>query len=275
MQEELDQFKRNCVWSLVSRPLNHPIVGTKWVFRNKVDEQGNVVRNKARLVAQGYNQEERIDYVETFAPVARIEAIRLLLAFACFMNFKLYQMDVKSAFLNGFIQEEVYVEQPPGFEDFEKPDHVLKLHKALYELKQAPRAWYERLSKFLVEKGYVRGNIDTTLFIKKYLNDLIVFQIYVDDIVFCVTNEALCKNFAKEMQGEFDMSMMGELKYFLGLQIKQSEKGIFINQERYIQDMLKKFDMLKLKPICTLMSPSTKLDADKKGKVLIKSSIEV
>ncbi|WRX22539.1 Reverse transcriptase [Theobroma cacao] len=175
-------------------------------------------------------------------------------------------MDVKNAFLNGFIQEEVYVEQPPCFEDVEKPDHVFKLHKALYGLKQALKAWNERLSKFLVEKGYVRGSIDTTLFIKRYVNDLIVVQIYVDDIVFGATNEALCKNFTNEMQGEFEMSMMGELKYFLGLQFKQNEEGIFINQERYTQYMLKRFDMLKLKPISTPMSSSTKLDPDEKGK---------
>ncbi|EOY13955.1 Uncharacterized protein TCM_032871 [Theobroma cacao] len=266
MQEELDQFIRNQVWSLVLRPSNHLIIGTKWLFRNKVDEQGNVVRNKARLVAKGYNQEEGIDYDETFAPVARIEAIRLLLAFARFMNFKLYQMDVKCALLNGLIQEELFVQQPPSFEDFEKFDHVFKLHKALYGLKQAPRAWYERLSKFLIENGYDRGSIDTTLFIKRYLNDLIVVQIYVDDIIFGATNEALCKNFAKEMQGEFKMSMMGELKYFLGLQIKQSEEEIFINQERYTYDMLKKFDVMKLKSNSTPMSPSTKLDLDEKGK---------
>ncbi|EOY03452.1 Cysteine-rich RLK (RECEPTOR-like protein kinase) 8 [Theobroma cacao] len=173
--------------------------GTKWVFRNEVDNQENVARNKARLVVQGYNEEEGIDYDETFSPVARIKAIRLLLAFACFMNFKLFQMDVKSAFLSGVIQEELYIEQPPSFEDFEKPNHVFKLHKALNGLKQAPRAWYERISKFLVEKSYVRGSIDTTLFIKRYLNDLIVVQIYVDDIVFGATNKALCKNFAKEM----------------------------------------------------------------------------
>ncbi|WRX11048.1 Reverse transcriptase [Theobroma cacao] len=275
MQEELDQFTRSRVWSLVPRPSNHHIVGAKWVFRNKVDEQENVVRNKARLVAKGYNQEEGIDYDETFTPVARIEAIRLLLAFACFLNFKLFQMDVKSAFLNGLIQEEVYVEQPPSFEDFEKSYHVFKFHKALYGLKQALRAWYERLSKYLVEKGYDKGNIDTTLFIKRYLNDLIIVQIYVDDIVFGATNEALCKNFAKEMQGEFEMSMMGELRYFLGLQIKQSEEGIFINQERYTHDMLKKFDMLKLKSISTPLSPSTKIDLDEKGKMYIKSSIEI
>ena len=129
-----------------------------------MDKLGNVVRNKAWLVTQGYNQEECIDFDETFALVARIEAIRLLLAFACHMNFKLFQMDVKSAFLNGFIQEEVYVKQPPGFEDFEKPNHIYKLQKALYGLKQALRAWYEWLSKIFMEKGFSRGSVDTTLF---------------------------------------------------------------------------------------------------------------
>ena len=151
MQEELSQFKRNKVWTLVPRPTNYPIIRTKWVFRNKMDELGNMVRNKARLVAQGYNQEKGIDFDETFTLVARIKAIRLLLSFACHMNFKLFQMDVKSVFLNVFIQEEVYVEQPPDFEDFEKPNHVYKLQKAIYGLKQAPRVWYERLLKFFIE----------------------------------------------------------------------------------------------------------------------------
>ncbi|GJR08867.1 retrovirus-related pol polyprotein from transposon TNT 1-94 [Tanacetum coccineum] len=141
MQEELNQFIANDVWELVPQPKNMTIIGTKWVFRNKLDENGIVSRNKARLVAQGYNQQEGIDYDETYAPVARLESIRILLAYACALDFKLFQMDVKSAFLNGFINEEVYVAQPPGFIDFEKPDHVYKLKKALYGLKQAPKAW--------------------------------------------------------------------------------------------------------------------------------------
>nr|KYP53746.1 Retrovirus-related Pol polyprotein from transposon TNT 1-94 [Cajanus cajan] len=149
MQEELNQFARNEVRDLVPLPSDHPIIGTKWVFRNKLDESRIIIRNKARLVVKGHNQEEGIDYDETFAPITRIEAIRLLLAYASIMNFKLYQMDVKSAFLNGFIQEEVYVEQPLGFVDFKYPNHVYKLKNALYGLKQAPRSWYDRLSKFL------------------------------------------------------------------------------------------------------------------------------
>ena len=200
MQKELGQFERNKVWTLVPRPTNYPIIGTKWVFRNKMDELGNVVRNKARLVAQGYNQEEGIDFDETFVPIAKLEAIRLLLAFACHMNFKLFQMDVKSAFLNGFIQKEVYVEQHPSFKDFEKQNHVYKLQNALYCLKQAPRAWYERLSRFLMEKGFSRCSVDTTLFLKKHKHDMLVAQIYVDDIIFGSSNQSLCEHFAKEMQ---------------------------------------------------------------------------
>ena len=268
MQEELNQFERNKVWNLVEKPSDYPIVGTKWVFRNKLDENGTIVRNKARLVAKGYSQEEGIDYDETYAPVARLEAIRILLAFACFNNFKLYQMDVKSAFLNGFINEEVYVEQPPGFENPHFPDHVFKLSKALYGLKQAPRAWYERLSKFLIEKGFNRGNVDKTLFIKVKNKDILIIQVYVDDIIFGATNESLCQEFSKLMQGEFEMSMMGELTFFLGLQIKQTQDGIFINQAKYTKELLKRFKMDEAKPCSTPMSTSTKLEKDEGGKLI-------
>ena len=167
MNEELNQFKRNNVWELVPKPKDHQIIGTKWIYTNKLDEFGNIVKNKARLVAQGYNQEKGIDFDETYAPVARLESIRMLLAYASSLNFKLYQMDVKSAFLNGVIEEEVYVKQPPGFENEVFTDHVFKLNKALYGLKQAPRAWYDRLKKFLIEKGFTIGVADTTLFIQK------------------------------------------------------------------------------------------------------------
>ncbi|GKV17686.1 hypothetical protein SLEP1_g28155 [Rubroshorea leprosula] len=266
MQEELAQFERNKVWNLVSRPKDHPIIGTKWVFRNKLDENGIVVRNKARLVAKGYCQEEGNDFDETFAPVARLEAIRMLLAVACFKGFTLYQMDVKSAFLNGYIQEEVYVEQPLSFEDPSSPNHVYKLSKALYGLKQAPRAWYERLSSFLLENGFSRGRVDTTLFVKNKGQDILIVEIYVDDIVFGATDDFLCQEFSKAMQGEFEMSMMGELNFFLGLQIKQSKEGICINQSKYTKEMLKKFGMETCKPIATPMSTLINLDKDEGGK---------
>jgi hypothetical protein len=163
MQEELNNFTRNEVWHLVPRS-NQNVVGSKWVFRNKQDEHGVVTRNKARLVAKGYSQVEGLDFGETYAPVARLESIRILLAYATYHGFKLYQMDVKSAFLNGPIKEEVYVEQPPGFEDSEYPNHVYKLSKVLYGLKQAPRAWYECLRDFLITNDFKVGKADPTLF---------------------------------------------------------------------------------------------------------------
>ena len=194
-------------------------------------------------MAKGYNQEEGIDFDETFALVARLEAIRILLAFASHMNIKLYQMDVKCAFLNGYLQEQVYVEQPPGFENPNFPAHVYKLQKALYGLKQALRAWYARLSKFLLEHGFERGHIDKTLFTKSRGHDFIVIQIYVDDILFGATNNLLCKEFSDLMRKKFEMNMMGELTFFLELQIKQNKDGVFINQSKYIKDLQKKYKM--------------------------------
>src|SRR6266498_3782060 len=265
MQEELNNFTRNEVWSLVERSKQN-VIGTKWVFRNKQDENGVVTRNKARLVAQGFTQIEGLDFGETYAPVVRLESIRILTAFATHHNFKLYQMDVKSAFLNGPIQELVFVKQPPGFEDPNKPNHVYKLHKALYGLKQAPRAWYECLKDFLLKNSFEIGKADSTLFTRKFDNDLFVCQIYIDDIIFGSTNKAFCEDFSRIMTKRFEMSMMVELKYFLGFQIKQLKQGTFLCQTKYIADMLKKFDIEGAKPIKTPMSTNGHLDLNNEGK---------
>jgi hypothetical protein len=265
MQEELNNFTRNEVWHLVPRP-NQNVVGTKWVFRNKQDKHGVVTRNKARLVAKGYSQVKRLDFDETYAPIARLESICILLAYATYHGFKLYQMDVKSAFLNGPIKEEVYVEQPPGFEDSEYPNHVYKLSKALFGLKQAPRAWYECLRDFLITNGFKVGKVDPTLFTKTVAKDLFVCQIYVDDIIFGSTNKSTCEEFSRIMIHKFEMSMIGELKYFLGFQIKQLQDGTFIRQTKYIQDILKKFGMQDGKPIKTPMGTNGHLDLDTGGK---------
>jgi hypothetical protein len=224
MQEELNNFTRNDVWHLVPRP-NQNVVGIKWVFCNKQDEHGVVTRNKAWLVAKGYSQVEGLDFDETYAPVARLESICILLAYATYHGFKLYQMDVKSVFLNGPIKEEVYVEQPPGFEDSEFPNHVYKLSKALYGLKQAPRTWYECLWDFLITNGFKVRKVDPTLFTKTIAKDLFVCKIYVDDIIFGSTNKSTCEEFSRIMIQKFEMSMMGELKYVLGFQIKQLQEG--------------------------------------------------
>jgi hypothetical protein len=219
-------------------------------------------------VAQGYTQVEGLNFEETYAPVARLEAIRILLAYACAHNIKLYQMDVKSVFLNGYINELVYVEQPPSFEDEKKPNHVYKLRNALYGLKQAPRAWYERLRDFLLSKGFKMGKVDTTLFTKKLGNDLFVMQIYVNDIIFGSTNQEFCEEVGKMMASEFEMSMIGELRYFLGLQIKQMKNGTFVSQGKYIKDMLKKFGMDDVKAISTPIGTSGSLDSDASGNMV-------
>ncbi|KAK1558510.1 hypothetical protein Q3G72_003173 [Acer saccharum] len=266
MQEELNQFERNEVWTLVPRPKTTNVIGTKWIFRNKSDEDGNIVRNKARLVAQGYSQIEGIDFEETFAPIARLESIRLLLSISCVHKFKLHQMDVKSAFLNGFLQEEVFVEQPKGFVDAHHPNHFYRLKKALYGLKQEPRAWYERLTQFLVDNNYIRGSVDKTLFIKRDNDELFIAQIYVDDIVFGSTNNTKVQQFVDVMSHEFEMSLVGELSYFLGLQIRQLDDEIFISQAKYAKNLVKKFGLEKAKHCDTPMSTTLKLSKDASGK---------
>ncbi|WVZ94194.1 hypothetical protein U9M48_040116 [Paspalum notatum var. saurae] len=206
MHEELENFERNHVWDLVKPPPNCRPIGTKWVFKNKQGDDGMVVRNKMRSVAQGFCQKEGIDYEETFAPVARLEAIRILLAFAASKGFKLQQMDAKSAFLNRFIEEEVYVRQPPGFESARFPDRVYKLRKVLYGLKQAPRAWYARLKSFLLKSGFVMGSVDKTLFLLSHGGDTLIVQIYVDDIISDGSFHALVSSFAEQMSREFEIN---------------------------------------------------------------------
>ncbi|GJR00338.1 retrovirus-related pol polyprotein from transposon TNT 1-94 [Tanacetum coccineum] len=266
MQEELNQFKTNDVWSFVPPTDNQTIIATKWVFKNKLDENGVVSRNKARLVTQWYHQQEGIYFDETYAPVARLESIRILLSYACASDFKLFQMDVKSTFLNGFINEEVYVAQPPSFVDFEKPNHVFKLKKALYGLKQELKAWYNRLKAFLIDHMYTIGLVDNTLFTKKKYSHIIIVQIYVDDIIFGSTCQDLCDDFSKIMYDEFEIIMMDKLNFFLGLQIKQLEDGIFFKQSKYIKEMLMKFGLEDSKPIKIPMSSKTKLTRDEDRK---------
>ncbi|GJT43431.1 putative ribonuclease H-like domain-containing protein [Tanacetum coccineum] len=277
MQEELLQFKLQNVWVLVDLPKGHRAIGTKWVYRNKKDERGIVIRNKARLVAQGHTQEEGIDYDEVFAPVARIEAIRIFLAYASYMGFTVYQMDVKSAFLYGQIEEEVYVCQPPGFEDPDHPDKVYKVVKALYGLHQAPRAWYDTLATYLLSNGFQRGQIDQTLFIKSQQGHILLVQIYVDDIIFGSTKKELCEEFEKLMKDKFQMSSMGELTFFLGLQVQQRKKGIFISQDKYVHEILRKFNYTDVKFASTpidLEKPLVKdADADDVDEHLYRSMI--
>ncbi|GJV48940.1 retrovirus-related pol polyprotein from transposon TNT 1-94 [Tanacetum coccineum] len=220
-----------------------PVDAIYHIWRNKFDAEGTVIRNKYRLVAKGYRQEEGIDFEESFAPLARLESVRMFLAYAAHKGFTVYQMDVKTAFLNGDLREEVYVSQPPGFKDPEKLNHIYRLKKALYDLKQALQAWYDKLSSFLIANHFTKGNVDVTLFIRNETgDDILIVQIYVD-IIFGSTNPIFSNRFAKLMKSNFQMSMMVELKFFLGLQVHQSPCGIFINQFKHAFEVLKKFGM--------------------------------
>nr|GEU61303.1 hypothetical protein [Tanacetum cinerariifolium] len=232
--EELYQFDRLNVWELVDRPLCTNVINLKWLWKNKCDEENIIIRNKSHLVAKGYAQKEGVDFKESSAPVARLDA------------------------------EEVYVNQPDGFIDPYHPDKVYRLKKALYELKQAPKAWYDELSNFLISKGFSKGSIDPTLFITKHGEDILLVQIYVDDIIFGSTNLKLSKRFKKLMHSKFEMSLMGEMKFFLGIEINQSPREIFINQAEYAQEILKKHGMASCDSFGTPMA-TKHLDADLSG----------
>ncbi|GJQ90134.1 retrovirus-related pol polyprotein from transposon TNT 1-94 [Tanacetum coccineum] len=213
--------------------------------RLKLDELGGILKNKARLVDRGYHQQEGINFEESFAPVARLEAIRIFLAFAAHMNMVVYQMDVKNAFLNGNLWEEVYVSQPDGFMDPDNPYHMYKLKKALYGLKQAPRVWYDMLSLFLISQDFSKGSLDLTLFIRRQDKELLLVQIYVDDIIFAASTPELCDLFAKIIP-----------------------RGIFINQSKYALESLNKYGFDSYDPVDTLMVEKSKSDEDKEGKVV-------
>ncbi|GJX77104.1 retrovirus-related pol polyprotein from transposon TNT 1-94 [Tanacetum coccineum] len=264
MQDELNQFKRLDVWELVERPVSRNIIAVKWLWKNKTDAKNTIIQNKSRLVAKGYGQEKGIDFEESFAPIARLETVRIFVAYATHNNFPIYQMDVKTTILNGPLKEEVFVSQPDSIVDPDFPNHVYRLKKALYGLKQAPRAWYDKLSSFLIEHHFTKGIIDPTLFTRRHGDDILLVQIYVDDIIFGSTNQVFSNRFEKLMKDNFEMLMMGEKKFFLGLQVHQSPRGIFICQSQYTLDLLKKQGMEKCDTIGTPMA-TAKLDADLQG----------
>ncbi|GJZ84670.1 retrovirus-related pol polyprotein from transposon TNT 1-94 [Tanacetum coccineum] len=232
MQEELNEFEQLEVWELVPRLDRVMIITLKWIFKVKLNKLGGVLKNKARLVARGYRQEEGIDFEESFVTVDRLEAIRIFIAYAAYKNMIVYQMDVKTAFLNGILREEVYVSQPDGFVDQDNPNHVYKLKKALYGLKQAPRAWYDLLSSFLLSQKFSKGVVDPTLFNRKEGKDILL------------------------------ISMMGKMSFFLGLQISQSPRGIFLTQSKYALEIIKKYGMETSDPVDTPMVEKSKLDAN-------------
>ncbi|TYJ97307.1 Retrovirus-related Pol polyprotein from transposon TNT 1-94 [Cucumis melo var. makuwa] len=266
MDEEIKAIKKNDTWELSTLPNGKKAVGVKWVFKIKRNEKGEVERYKARLVAKGYSQRKGIDYDEVFAPVARLETIRLLIALAAQNNWKIFQMDVKSAFLNGYLEEEVYLEQPPGYSVKGQEDKVLKLKKALYGLKQAPRMWNSRINKYFLDNGYLRCPYEHSLYIKvNGHGDILVVCLYVDDLIFTGNCASMFEDLKKAMTQEFEMTDIGLMSYYLGIEVKQSEEGIFISQERYTRDILEKFNMMNSKPVATPIETGTKLSKHEEG----------
>nr|GEU82498.1 retrovirus-related Pol polyprotein from transposon TNT 1-94 [Tanacetum cinerariifolium] len=260
-----DISSTDSTYELLPQPDCVMIIALKWIYKVKLDEYGDVLKNKAWLVANGYRQEEVINFEESFAPVACIEAIRIFIANAASKNMTIYQMDVKMAFLNGELKKEVYVSQLEGFVD---PDHlarVYRLKKALYGLKQALRVWYDTLSRLLLDNNFSKGAVDPTLFTRKTGKHILLVQIYVDDIIFASTDPKLCDMFSNEMSSKFQMLMMGQMSFFLGLQVSKSLGGIFINQSKFALEILKKFEMDLCDSVDTPMVDRLKLDEDPLG----------
>nr|GFC12466.1 retrovirus-related Pol polyprotein from transposon TNT 1-94 [Tanacetum cinerariifolium] len=265
MQDEIHEFDRIQIWELVPQQDCVMIITLKWIYNVKLDEYGDVLKNNTRLVAKGYRQEEGIDFEESFAPVACFEAIHIFIANTVSKNTTVYQMDIKTAFLNGELKEEVYVSQPKGFVDPDHSTHVYRLKKALYGLKQAPRAWYDTLSRFLLDNTFSKGAVDPTLFTRKTGKHILLVQIYVDDIIFASTNPTDRDIFSNEMSLKFQISMMGKMSFFLGLQVSQSPGGIFIIKSKFALEILKKFGMDSCDSVETPMVDQLKLDEDPSG----------
>ena len=248
---------------MVDLPGGKNAIGLKWVFRTKYHADGSIQKHKARLVVKGYSQQQGIDFKETFSPVARFETIRTFLALAAQLNLPVYQFDVKSAFLNGDLEEEVYVSQPEGFVVNGKEDKVYRLKNALHGLKQAPRAWYFKINSYFQENGFERSNNEPTLYLKREgKKDFLVVCLYVDDMIYMGSSESIVAEFKDCMMKKFEMSDLGLLHYFLGLEVKQGVDGIFISQRKYAMDLLKKFNMVNYKVAVIPMNVNEKLCRD-------------
>lgn len=259
MQEEIAALKRNQTWELVPKPRDVEPFSCKWVYKIKRRTDGSIERHKAHLVARGFSQQYGLDYDETFSPVAKLTTVRVLLALAANKDWDLWQMDVKNAFLHGDLDREIYMNQPMGFQSQGHPEYVCKLRKALYGLKQAPRAWYGKIAEFLTQSGYSVTPADSSLFVKANGGKLAIVLVYVDDLI--ITGDDVEEIFRtkENLSVRFEMKELGQLKHLLGLEVDRTNEGIFLCQQKYAKDLLKKFGMLECKPISTPMEPNAKM----------------
>jgi hypothetical protein len=265
MDAEIQAIEKNNTWELVALPKGMKKIRVKWVFKTKLNEKGEVDKHKARLVVKGYAQRQGIDYSEVFSPVARWDTIRMLLSLAALRGWEVFQLDVKSAFLHGELKEVVYIEQPEGYIRKGEEQKVYQLKKALYGLKQAPRAWYSRLEDYFAGEGFEKCSYEHTLFMKKEGGRFLVVSLYVDDLIFTGNDLKLCAEFKASMQSEFDMTDLGRMKYFLGVEIHQTEAGIFLCQGKYASEILARFGMGSCNAVNNPMVPGTKLSSQEKG----------
>ncbi|CAL2258380.1 unnamed protein product [Prunus armeniaca] len=259
MEAELEIIEKNDTWKLVERPFAKPVIGVKWVYKTKLNLDDTVQKNKARLVAKGYSQKPGIDYNETFAPVARLDTIRTLIALAAQKEWSLYQLDVKSAFLNGVLKEEVYVDQPQGFVKKDEETKVYKLHKALYGLKQAPRAWYDEIDAYFNKAGFKKSPSEATLYVKAEGSDVLIVSLYVDDIVYTGSSSQMIEEFRRDMMKHYEMTDLGVLHHFLGMGVIQSKQSIFLHQKKYGQKLVEKFGLKDCKIVATPLAMNEKL----------------
>ncbi|GJT03883.1 retrovirus-related pol polyprotein from transposon TNT 1-94 [Tanacetum coccineum] len=266
MMDEIKSIEKNNTWSLIDLPKGAKTVGVKWIYKTKLNENGELQKHKARLVAKGYSQRYGVDHSEVYAPVARMETVRTIIAVAAQQRWKIFQLDVKSAFLHGKLNEDVYVDQPQGFEVKGSENKVYKLHKALYGLKQAPRAWFNMIDSYFVAEGFEKCPNEQTLFTKKNdAGNFLIVSIYVDDLIYTCDDETMLKNFKESMMKSFDMTDFGIMRYFLGIEVSQGNGGNFICQRRYATEVLKRFGMFECKAVKTPIAVGMELNKDESG----------
>ena len=265
MDDEMASIEKNQTWKLTKLPSEAKCIGVKWIYKTKLNENGDVSKYKARLVAKGYSQEQGLDYTEVYAPVARMDTIRTILATAAQRAWDVYQLDVKSAFLHGVLAEDVYVQQPKGYEVIGQEDKVYKLHKALYGLKQAPRAWFSRIEEYFSKEGFMKSQNEETLFLKVDRGNILIVSVYVDDLIYTGDDMKMMEDFKNSMQKEFDMSDLGKMRYFLGIEVLQTSSGIHISQTKYALEVLRRFEMESCNAVYNPMVPGEKLNMDEEG----------
>lgn len=264
MKAEIDSIERNQTWELSTLPEGKKTIGVKWIFKTKYNENGEIDKFKARLVAKGYAQRFGVDYNEVYAPVARWDTVRMIIATAAHKNWTIYQLDVKSAFLHGELHETVYVDQPQGFTKEGSEGMVYKLRKALYGLRQAPRAWFSKIESYFIREGFKKCDMEHTLFVKTgEQGHILIVSLYVDDLIFTGNCESLILEFKESMKKNFDMTDLGKMSYFLGVEVLQRAEGIYICQRKFAREVLERFEMGTSNGVRIPIAPGVKLS--KKG----------